>query len=146
MESDNPDDEQDLDDVYLRVGVTEEGRPSGKLMRTVQRLLKGNKSDVKVLGESKVQVDLSYLNDPIIIQRTRSTTEAIIKTFISIPGRVETIQISEEGIFTFNVTNQYLSPDSDSSGSSKPTNIKKYPRRFVNDTQTGGRISSLSSL
>ncbi|CAB3222657.1 unnamed protein product [Arctia plantaginis] len=119
MESDDPDDDLDMEDEYLKAVAAEEKRQSGQLMRTVKRLLKGAQPG-RVLGDRKVQVDLSYLSDPVAMNRTKVAMGALIKTFTPIPGRVEPIQVSGKGIFTLNVTNQYLSPDSDSSEPEKP--------------------------
>lgn len=71
--------------------------------------------DVIVLSGRKFQVDLSYLGSPETIERTKVILEKVIGVYSQIPGKIDSKKVAEKGVFEFNVSNKYLSPDSDSS-------------------------------
>ena len=75
--------------MYLRAGETELHRRTGALARKVDGLLAKSSRDLKILGSRKVEVDLSYIKSKDIRERTLKIMEELIKTYTSVPGRVE---------------------------------------------------------
>lgn len=152
MESDGYDDDDDTEYHTLDEGETACIQESGMIKRTVRQLIRnaGTLPDLKHLGDRKVQVNLSYLGKPDLIDRTKALIEDIIKKYISIPGAVITTPGPKEGVFIFNVTNDYFSPQPDTLPvTESPTELKTeitvplkvdYPA-LVDDLLTGITLS-----
>lgn len=118
MESEDLDDDESDGNTgpeYLDAGVVEYELQTGQLRSSVRDMLSTKAKDFKDLGDKRIQVDLSFLNDSAHIDRVRRMMENTIKKYSSIPGRVEVIRVSEYGFMQFNVTNHHLFPTSDSS-------------------------------
>lgn len=108
-------DEDDDDKTYEEEGRAMEMSEYGYVAERVGRILNTNRSDVKSLGDRKIQVDLSFIQGLASQNRIKQIIEDVIKKYTSIPGRVETDLSEIPGVYTFNVTNPYLSPRSVSS-------------------------------
>lgn len=106
---------------YLREGLIEEKKQKGDLRRSVKNFLNVQRGDVTVLGQRRVQVDLSFLPTVQDRMRVKTIVETVIKSFSTIPGRVGTVVNSEDGIYTFSVTSNLLSPGSESSSTEAPS-------------------------
>lgn len=108
--------DEDGDDLtYEDEGRAMEMSEFGYVQSRVTRLLKNDKADFKSMGERKIQVNLSFISDKASQDRVKKILESVIKKYTSIPGHVETDSVDPLGIYTFNVTNPYLSPKSTSS-------------------------------
>lgn len=88
----------------------EEARQSGATRKRAIRILRPPVVDVEDLTDRRVRVDLSYLGDDLLIERTKDIIFKIIKTHKNIPGEVEIFRDRVKGVFVVNVTNTILSP------------------------------------
>lgn len=105
---------------YEQEGEVENARKAGTIRDKVKLMIAKHGRDVITLVSRRVQVDLSYLRSLEEIERTKVILERVIGVYTQIPG-VDSSRISEKGILKFKVSNQYLSPDSDSSEPQVPS-------------------------
>lgn len=141
MSPDGLEDDDDDESTYEERGHVEYMSQLGLIKDRARQLLKPRNQDLRHMGGRKTQVDLTFLQDQSERDRVINIMEGLIKTYSSIPGKTIIKAVSEAGIYLFNVTNQYLSPESDTSSfethipevkgpskpSKKPTNLIIYP-------------------
>lgn len=108
-------------------GCVAEDMQEGTLGAGLIARMKNYPNDVTPLGERKIRVDLSFIKNSEDAERLRLCFEKVIKLVTSIPGKVTSEKEPKSQIFTFHLSNQFFSPDTDSSGndlSPKPPNPK----------------------
>lgn len=108
-------DDDNVDVTYTREGSIEQQKQEGLLRDVVRKHLNSTPSDVKFIGDRKVKVDLTFLRSQEEKRRVCSIIEDCIKIYTSVPGVVKVTVGKPSGVYFFNVTNNNLSPDSDSS-------------------------------
>lgn len=129
----------DSESNYLEKGTAAEMVQEGDLRLRVQEILQSQRSDLRVIDERRIQVDLKFLASDKDRIRVKSIVEGVIKAYSTIPGRIETSQTGENGVYIFSVTNNYISPDSDSSGSApKPPPLPL--RRTISKRSSNGAV------
>lgn len=107
--------EEFADQVYDSKGRVEQGSQEGAIKAKVAAILSGTPSDFVDLGGRRVKIDLTFAKDKETILRFKSILEECIKSYTVLRGVVETSELSPSGVYIFKVTNEELSPDSDSS-------------------------------
>ncbi|APG78680.1 hypothetical protein 2 [Hubei lepidoptera virus 2] len=103
---------ENIDD-YDEEGHAEDLIQSGDVNQIVKKALETSTPPVKRLGERKIQVNLQFMQSPPMMEKMKDIIHEVIKAYTTVPGRVE-VSASDDGIYIFNATNPYLSPDSDS--------------------------------